>query len=148
MAVVDGVTLVADVSIKVLQDGDTYSALLEIVQRLHGRCPFRVSSLQNRFNQLNPLLFTSGDVCGSLRCSGVTACLRDPSAAPYPHAVRCLVAEGAEGERTVWPHCFPPLAAEELHVEEAGQYLSCCASNQSNGPFSVAVRSSLCFQSR
>ncbi|XP_056290546.1 condensin-2 complex subunit G2 [Pseudoliparis swirei] len=35
MAVVDGVTLVADVSIKVLQDGDTYSALLEIVQRLH-----------------------------------------------------------------------------------------------------------------
>ncbi|TNN70777.1 Condensin-2 complex subunit G2 [Liparis tanakae] len=36
MAVVDGVTLVADVSIKVLQDGDTYSALLEIVQRLHG----------------------------------------------------------------------------------------------------------------
>lgn len=29
MAVVDGVTLVAMVSVKVLQDGDTYSALLE-----------------------------------------------------------------------------------------------------------------------
>ncbi|XP_045929884.1 condensin-2 complex subunit G2 isoform X1 [Micropterus dolomieu] len=36
MAVVDGVTLVAMVSVKVLQDGDTYSALLEIVHRLHG----------------------------------------------------------------------------------------------------------------
>ncbi|XP_026217742.1 condensin-2 complex subunit G2 isoform X2 [Anabas testudineus] len=35
MAVVDGVTLVASVSLKVLQDGDTYSALLEIVHRLH-----------------------------------------------------------------------------------------------------------------
>ncbi|XP_075936822.1 condensin-2 complex subunit G2 [Anarhichas minor] len=35
MAVVDGVTLVADVSIKVLQGGDAYSALLEIIRRLH-----------------------------------------------------------------------------------------------------------------
>ncbi|XP_034717878.1 condensin-2 complex subunit G2 isoform X2 [Etheostoma cragini] len=35
MAVVDGVTLVASVSLKVLQDGDTYSALLEITRRLH-----------------------------------------------------------------------------------------------------------------
>ncbi|XP_070709148.1 condensin-2 complex subunit G2 [Pempheris klunzingeri] len=35
MAVVDGVTLVAVVSLKVLQDGDTYSALLEIAHRLH-----------------------------------------------------------------------------------------------------------------
>ncbi|XP_070784454.1 condensin-2 complex subunit G2 [Enoplosus armatus] len=35
MAVVDGVTLVAAVSVKVLQDGDTYSALLEIAHRLH-----------------------------------------------------------------------------------------------------------------
>ena len=37
MAVVDGVTLVAAVSVKVLQDGDTYSALLEIAHRLHGQ---------------------------------------------------------------------------------------------------------------
>lgn len=36
MAVVDGVTLVAAVSLKVLQDGDTYSALLDIAHRLHG----------------------------------------------------------------------------------------------------------------
>lgn len=36
MAVVDGVTLVASVSVKVLQDGDIYSTLLEIVHRLHG----------------------------------------------------------------------------------------------------------------
>ncbi|XP_067341992.1 condensin-2 complex subunit G2 [Channa argus] len=35
MAVVDGVTLVASVSLKVLQDGDIYSALLQIVQSLH-----------------------------------------------------------------------------------------------------------------
>ncbi|XP_034416407.1 condensin-2 complex subunit G2 isoform X2 [Cyclopterus lumpus] len=35
MAVVDGVTLVADVSIKVLEDGDAYNALLEIIHRLH-----------------------------------------------------------------------------------------------------------------
>ncbi|KAM4718590.1 LOW QUALITY PROTEIN: condensin-2 complex subunit G2 [Anableps anableps] len=35
MAVVDGVTLVAAVSLKVLQDGDTYSALLDIAHRLH-----------------------------------------------------------------------------------------------------------------
>ncbi|XP_041823460.1 condensin-2 complex subunit G2 [Melanotaenia boesemani] len=35
MAVVDGVTLVATVSLKVLQDGDTYSALLEIAHMLH-----------------------------------------------------------------------------------------------------------------
>lgn len=39
MAVVDGVTLVAAVSLKVLQDGDTYSALLQIAHRLHGWCP-------------------------------------------------------------------------------------------------------------
>lgn len=39
MAVVDGVTLVAAVSLKVLQDGDTYSALLKIASSLHGRCP-------------------------------------------------------------------------------------------------------------
>nr|CBN82048.1 Condensin-2 complex subunit G2 [Dicentrarchus labrax] len=35
IAVVEGVTLVAEVSLKVLQDGDTYSALLEITDRLH-----------------------------------------------------------------------------------------------------------------
>ncbi|XP_044033213.1 condensin-2 complex subunit G2 isoform X2 [Siniperca chuatsi] len=35
MAVVDGVILVAAVSVKVLQDGDTYSSLLEIAHRLH-----------------------------------------------------------------------------------------------------------------
>ncbi|XP_074478692.1 condensin-2 complex subunit G2 isoform X2 [Sebastes fasciatus] len=35
MAVVDGVTLVAAVSLKVLEDGDTYSALLEVAHRLH-----------------------------------------------------------------------------------------------------------------
>ncbi|XP_030254923.1 condensin-2 complex subunit G2 isoform X1 [Sparus aurata] len=35
MAVVDGVTLVAAVSLNVLQDGDTYTALLEIANRLH-----------------------------------------------------------------------------------------------------------------
>lgn len=39
MAVVDGVTLVAAVSLKVLEDGDTYSALLEVAHRLHGQCP-------------------------------------------------------------------------------------------------------------
>ncbi|XP_035513076.1 condensin-2 complex subunit G2 [Morone saxatilis] len=35
IAVVEGVTLVAEASLKVLQDGDTYSALLEITDRLH-----------------------------------------------------------------------------------------------------------------
>ncbi|KAK2859568.1 hypothetical protein Q5P01_004188 [Channa striata] len=35
MAVVDGVTLVASVSLKVLQDGDIYSALLKIIHSLH-----------------------------------------------------------------------------------------------------------------
>nr|XP_046227928.1 condensin-2 complex subunit G2 isoform X2 [Scatophagus argus] len=35
MAVVDGVTLVAVVSLKVLQDGDTYGALLQIAHSLH-----------------------------------------------------------------------------------------------------------------
>ncbi|XP_022622896.1 condensin-2 complex subunit G2 isoform X1 [Seriola dumerili] len=35
MAVVDGVALVALLSVKVLQDGDTYSTLLEIVHKLH-----------------------------------------------------------------------------------------------------------------
>ncbi|XP_047185825.1 condensin-2 complex subunit G2 isoform X1 [Scophthalmus maximus] len=35
MAVVDGVTLVALVSLKVLQDGDTYTALFEIAHKLH-----------------------------------------------------------------------------------------------------------------
>uniref|UniRef100_A0A8C9YYH8 Non-SMC condensin II complex, subunit G2 n=1 Tax=Sander lucioperca TaxID=283035 RepID=A0A8C9YYH8_SANLU len=43
MAVVDGVTLVAAVSLKVLQDGDTYSALLEITHRLHGQLSLPVS---------------------------------------------------------------------------------------------------------
>ncbi|XP_056869184.1 condensin-2 complex subunit G2 isoform X1 [Takifugu flavidus] len=35
VAVVDGVTLVAAVSLKVLQDGDAYSALLQVALRLH-----------------------------------------------------------------------------------------------------------------
>ncbi|KAM9712590.1 condensin-2 complex subunit G2 [Menidia menidia] len=35
MAVVDGVTLVATVSLNVLQDGDTYAGLLDIARRLH-----------------------------------------------------------------------------------------------------------------
>ncbi|XP_047468058.1 condensin-2 complex subunit G2 [Mugil cephalus] len=35
MAVVDGVTLVATVSLKILQEGDTYRALLEVTHRLH-----------------------------------------------------------------------------------------------------------------
>ncbi|XP_042255968.1 condensin-2 complex subunit G2 isoform X2 [Thunnus maccoyii] len=35
MAVVDGVTLVAAMSLKVLQDGDSYKALLEIAHQLH-----------------------------------------------------------------------------------------------------------------
>ncbi|KAF7213422.1 condensin-2 complex subunit G2 [Nothobranchius furzeri] len=35
VAVVDGVTLVATTSLKVLQDGDTYDALLQIAHRLH-----------------------------------------------------------------------------------------------------------------
>lgn len=39
IAVVDGVTLVASVSLKVLQDGDAYSALLQVALRLHGRSP-------------------------------------------------------------------------------------------------------------
>lgn len=39
MAVVDAVTLVATLSLKVLQDGDTYSALLQIAHRLHGWSP-------------------------------------------------------------------------------------------------------------
>lgn len=38
MTIVDGVTLVAAVSVKVLQDGDAYSALLKLALRLHGRC--------------------------------------------------------------------------------------------------------------
>lgn len=38
VAVVDGVTLVAAVSVKVLQDGDSYSSLLQVALRLHGRC--------------------------------------------------------------------------------------------------------------
>lgn len=36
MAVVDGVTLVATLSVKVLQEGDSYSTLLQIVRKLHG----------------------------------------------------------------------------------------------------------------
>lgn len=39
MDVVDGVTLVASVSVKVLEDGDTYSSLLQIAHGLHGWCP-------------------------------------------------------------------------------------------------------------
>ncbi|XP_040921195.1 condensin-2 complex subunit G2 isoform X2 [Toxotes jaculatrix] len=35
MAVVDGITLVTLVSVKLLQDGDTYSVLLEIAHKLH-----------------------------------------------------------------------------------------------------------------
>ena len=39
-SVVGGVTLVAAESLKVLQDGETYSSLLEIIHRLHGKSPF------------------------------------------------------------------------------------------------------------
>lgn len=41
VAVVDGVTLVAALSLKVLQDGDSYSALLQVALTLHGGCPSR-----------------------------------------------------------------------------------------------------------
>lgn len=50
MAVVDGVTLVAIVSLKVLQDGDTYKALMEIAHQLHGGCtnqPFLSAKLMS-----------------------------------------------------------------------------------------------------
>lgn len=46
MAVVDGVTLVASVSLKVLQDGDKYSPLLEAVHRLHGAYYFNMFSFK------------------------------------------------------------------------------------------------------
>ncbi len=49
MAVVDGVTQVAVVSVKVLQEGDTYSALLKIAHKLHGGCPCIFFSLLNVF---------------------------------------------------------------------------------------------------
>lgn len=41
VAVVDGVTLVAALSLKVLQDGDAYSGLLQAALMLHGWCPCR-----------------------------------------------------------------------------------------------------------
>lgn len=40
MAVMAGVTCVALVSLKVLQDEDRYSALLEIIHKLHGGYTF------------------------------------------------------------------------------------------------------------
>nr|XP_040023669.1 condensin-2 complex subunit G2 [Gasterosteus aculeatus aculeatus]XP_040023670.1 condensin-2 complex subunit G2 [Gasterosteus aculeatus aculeatus] len=55
MAVVDGVTLVAYASIKVLQDGDTYGALLEIAHRLHTilvSLPFSEAPLQRHIHML------------------------------------------------------------------------------------------------
>ncbi|KAM8823717.1 condensin-2 complex subunit G2 [Spinachia spinachia] len=55
MAVVDGVTLVACASIKVLQDGDTYSGLLEIAHRLHmvlASLPFSEAPLQRHIHML------------------------------------------------------------------------------------------------
>lgn len=68
--------------------------------------------------QVNPYL-----TCLSLSGSGVATLLGGSSAAAYPHALRGLVEEGAEGERTVWPHGFPHLSAEELHPEETSQYM-------------------------
>ncbi|KAL6097725.1 ncapg2 [Pungitius sinensis] len=55
MAVVDAVTLVAYASIKVLQDGDTYSSLLEIAHRLHMvlvSLPFSMAPLQRDIHVL------------------------------------------------------------------------------------------------
>ncbi|XP_070842311.1 condensin-2 complex subunit G2 isoform X1 [Chaetodon trifascialis] len=55
MTVVDGVTLVAAVSLKVLQDGDTYSVLLEIAHKLHDvlvSLPVSEAPLQLRIHTL------------------------------------------------------------------------------------------------
>ncbi|XP_030612385.1 condensin-2 complex subunit G2 isoform X3 [Archocentrus centrarchus] len=55
VAVVDSVTLVATVSVKVLQDGDTYSGLLEIAQRLQDvlvSLPVSEAPLQNHIHAL------------------------------------------------------------------------------------------------
>ncbi|XP_026148685.1 condensin-2 complex subunit G2 [Mastacembelus armatus] len=55
MAVVDSVTLVASVSLNVLEDGDTYSALVEIAHILHDvlvECPVSEAPLQRRILML------------------------------------------------------------------------------------------------
>lgn len=52
MAVVDGVTLVAAVSVKVLQEGDTYDTLLDTAHRLHGPCSSG-SALKHCFQNQN-----------------------------------------------------------------------------------------------
>lgn len=63
VAVVDGVTLVAAVSLKVLQDGDAYSALLQVALRLHGWCLCRwVSGVYTVFGSFNVCFVCFPDV--------------------------------------------------------------------------------------
>nr|XP_019943442.1 PREDICTED: condensin-2 complex subunit G2 [Paralichthys olivaceus] len=55
MAVVDGVALVASVSLKVLQDGETYRALLKVAHRLHAvlvSLPVSEAPLQHHIHTL------------------------------------------------------------------------------------------------
>lgn len=78
IAVVEGVTVVATVSSKILQDGDSYKALLEIAHQLHGWCLFFVLSAK--------IMSVSNELISrcifALRCSGVAASLRSTRARP------------------------------------------------------------------
>lgn len=126
MAVVDGVTQVASVSVNVLQDGDAYSALLEIAHKLHGGCPRKLFYLLDFcvFRCCFPFMRWDSHLCPPLRCSGCAACLRSTSAAPYPRTVWVLVEERPERKGKVWSNCFPHLSAKELHSKETSQYLT------------------------
>lgn len=85
MDVVDGVTLVASVSVKVLEDGDTYSSLLQIAHRLHGWCPCMFVSTLNSYELesmyillvLFPQMFWCLCLCQRHLCSSAsTHCVR------------------------------------------------------------------------
>lgn len=67
MAVVDGVTLVALVSLTILQDGDTYDGLLDMVHTLHGGC------VVHHLLCPSQSLVSVVNLCLSLRCSAVSA---------------------------------------------------------------------------
>lgn len=58
MAVVDGVVLVVAASLRVLQDGDSYSTLLDIAHRLHGEINVVLLYLKKKRTH-SYLIFTS-----------------------------------------------------------------------------------------
>lgn len=137
MSVVDGVTLVATTSLKVLQEGHSYNDLLQIAHMLHGSWsawpffpPHKHAFLLccvTKAHFVGTISWSRPRWCFMFtllpRCSGGPACHGVPSAASNPYVFQGLVGSGTGRERKVWFHRPLHRPEEVLQFKKDGQFL-------------------------